>query len=359
MRASYMEIDLEAFKSNINEIKKYVGDGIELMPVIKANGYGTYINYQKEILNQFNIVAIAIAEEGTTLRRIGYRKEIFCLNQPDISDIDSILRSKITIGISSKEFLEEILRRKDKFVVHLEIETGMGRTGIALEELDDFINEIKKSDNITVEGIYTHFSVADTDEEYTKLQIQKFNKALEIAERKLGKLKYVHTSASNGILNFRESNFNLVRPGLIMYGYESFKGAGQKIKLKPIAKLIATINFIKTVKAGESVSYGRRFIAQKDTRVATVPLGYADGIRRGNLEKGYVVINGKKAKIIGTICMDSFMVDVTDIPEAKVGTKVFIWDNNMITLDEIAENLGTINYEILSTISNRIPRIFV
>ena len=354
MRASYMEVDLDAFRANINEIQKYVGSGVTLMPVVKANCYGTYINSRKDILNEFQIVAVAMAEEGAELRKNGYQNEIFCLNQPDITDLEQIVENNITIGLSSKEFLKD-----ENIRVHLEIETGMGRTGIRVEELEDFIDEIREAKNIMVEGIYTHFSVADTDREYTESQIEKFKKAVRIAENKLGKLKYVHCSASNGILNFKDSNFNLVRPGLIMYGYESFEGAKKKINLTPVAKLVSTINFLKNVRAGESISYGRRFIADKDMVVATVPIGYADGIRREYRESGYVVIHGKKAKIIGTICMDSFMVDVTDILNVKVGSKVYIWDNEAITLDEIADQLGTINYEILCTISNRVPRIFV
>lgn len=359
MRASYMKVDLDAFKANINEIQKYVGDSITLMPVVKANCYGTYINHREDILNEFKIVAVAIAEEGAVLRQTGYQNEIFCLNQPDVTDFEQIVENNITIGLSSKEFLDEISDKKENIKVHLEIETGMGRTGISIDDLEEYIDKIKELGNITVEGIYTHFSVADTDEEYTKSQIEKFKKAVEISESKLGKLKYVHTSASNGILNFKDSNFNLVRPGLIMYGYESFEGAGKKINLKPVAKLVSTINFIKKVPKGGSVSYGRRFIADKDILVATVPLGYADGIRRDYWREGYVVINGKRAKIIGTVCMDSFMIDITDIPDVKVGSKVYIWDNEVITLDEIAKKLGTINYEVLSIISNRVPRKFI
>lgn len=359
MRASYMEVDLNAFKFNINEIQKYVGNDVTLMPVVKANCYGTYINHRVDILNQFKIVAIAASEEGAVLRKSGYKNEIFCLNQPNLTDIDEIVENNITIGISSKEFLCAISKRKEKFNVHIEIETGMGRTGVNLSDLEDFIQEIKNAPNITVEGIYTHFSVADRDYEYTNLQIEKFKKAVVSVENELGKLKYIHTSASNGILNFKDSNFNLVRPGIIMYGYESFEGAKSKINLKPVSKLISTINFIKNVEKGESISYGRTYIASKEIRVATVPLGYADGMRRSYSKEGYVVVNGKKAKIIGTICMDSFMIDVTDIPNVKEGTKVYIWDNEIITLDEIAKKLNTINYEILSIISSRVPRKFV
>ena len=359
MRTSYMEVNLDAFLSNVNEIKKYVGSNVTIMPVVKANCYGTYINFRKDILNKFKIIAVAFPNEGLDLRKVGYENDIFCLNQPDITAFEEIVENNITIGLSSIEFLKEISNKKEKIKVHLEIETGMGRTGIGIDELESFIDIIKKSDNITVEGIYTHFSVADTDEKYTREQIKKFKTAINIVEENLGKLKHIHTSASNGILNFKDANFNMVRPGIIMYGYESFDGASQKIKLKPVAKLISNINFIKDVKSGESISYGRKFIADKNLKVATVPIGYADGIRRQYFENGYVVINNVKAKIIGTICMDSFMVDVSGIPNVGVGTKVYIWDNEIITIDEIAKSLGTINYEIISTISDRVPRIFI
>lgn len=172
-------------------------------------------------------------------------------------------------------------------------------------------------------------------------------------------LKYIHSQASNGILNTEDDLCNLVRPGIVMYGYESFEGAKSKLDLKPVAKLKAKINFIKTIQKGESVSYGRRFIAEKETKVATVQIGYADGIRRALTNNGEVVINGKKANIIGTVCMDSFMIDVTAIPDVKVGDEVYIWDNKIITLDDIAKRCNTINYEILCCIGSRVKRSFI
>lgn len=359
MRSSCMEIDLTSFKYNIKEIKNYVGEDIKIMPVIKANAYGTYINSQIQYMNSFDIVAVALVEEGRTLRELGYKNEILILNQPDILDLDCILLNKLTVGLSNIQFLEEVIKRKEKIKVHLEIETGMGRTGISLDKLDDYIRKIKKYGLIDVEGIYTHFSAADVDKEYTHSQIKSFETAVKKVEKYFGNLKYIHSSASNGILNFEDAKFNTIRPGIIMYGYEPFKGAYDKINLKPVAKLQARINFVKTLKAGESVSYGRKFIADKDIKIATVPIGYADGIRRVLSENGEVVINGKKAKIVGTICMDSFMVDVTEIPEVEVGTVAYIWDNEIITLEEIAEKCDTINYEILSTISSRVPRKFI
>lgn len=317
MRNNIMEISISNFKQNIDEIRKFTDSKMTIMPVIKANAYGTYLNKNLKVINDFEIVAVANVYEALEIRKIGFEKEILILNQPDIVSIDDIIESNATIGLSSVEFLNEIIKRNDKLKVQLEIETGMGRTGIFIEELEDFILKIKSSKNIIVDGIYTHFPIADKDIEFTNKQIEKFNKAVETA-KKYFDLKYIHCQASNGILNTEDSICNTIRPGIIMYGYESFENAKQKINLKPVAKLKSRINFIKKIQKDESVSYSRKFIAPKETIVATVPLGYADGIRRSLFGKGEVVIHGKKAPIVGVICMDSFMVDVTNIPNVKV-----------------------------------------
>lgn len=178
MSGAIMEVELSAFRHNINEIKKFLNKNKTIMPVVKANGYGTYLNKRLDILNEFEIVAVAMVSEAEEIRDLGYKKEIFVLNQPLIDDIDTISKKEITIGLSSKEFLEEAIKRNLKIKVHLEIETGMGRTGIYLDELEDFINKIKNSPNIEVEGVYTHFSSADDNPEFTKFQIEKFNKAV-------------------------------------------------------------------------------------------------------------------------------------------------------------------------------------
>lgn len=357
MRSSVMEVDLSAFEYNMNEIQKFVGENITLMPVIKANAYGTYINTRIDAIKKYKIVAIAIADEAKVIRDAGFTGDILILNQPDINDIDEITKQNVSFGLSSIEFLNELISKRKQVKVHLELETGMGRTGIAKEELETFCFKIKQNPFIKVEGIYTHFSVADTDESYTNMQIERFNEGLDIVEKYFGNLKYIHHSASNGILNFKNSRCNTVRPGIIMYGYEPYEGAYNKIDIKPVAKLKSRINFIKTIKAGDSVSYGRMFIADRETRVATVPIGYADGIRR-SMTGFEVAVNGKKVKIIGKVCMDSFMIDVSNIENVKVGDEVYIWDNDLVTLDDIAQKCDTINYEILSGIQIRVPRVF-
>ena len=355
MRPTIMEIDKKLFKENIEKIRKYVGK--EVLPVIKANGYGTHINKELDIINDFNIVGVAITDEAIELRKLGYKKSILVLNQPDIDEIDEIINNNITIGISSKEFLNKLIKRKEKVVVHIEIETGMNRTGVKLEDLEEFIDKLIKHKNIIIEGIYSHLSCADYDFEYTNRQIDIFKKAVEIAKRKINNIKYIHIEASNGLLNFNLDFTNLVRAGIIMYGYDSFDGSNKIINYKPIAKLKTKITYIKEINKNESVSYGRHFISKKKMKVATIPIGYADGLRRLLSNVGEVIINNKKCQILGSICMDSCMIDVTDI-DAKVGDTVYIWDNKLITLDDIAQKCNTINYEIISTISERVKRVF-
>ncbi len=358
MRPTIMEVNIKNFNENINYIQEYVGHK-KLIPVIKANGYGTYINKNLELINKFDIVSVAIVQEAVELRKLGFKKEILVLNQPYVDDIEEIEEYNITVGISDISFLEELIKRKSNVNVHLEIETGMNRTGININHLEEFIDKTKENKNIVVEGVYTHLSSADFDEEYTNMQLDKFKQAVEIVKKYFENIKYIHSSASNGLLKFDDGVSNYVRPGIIMYGYESYDGIKEIINIKPIATLKTKITFIKEINKGEAISYSQKFIFKDKMKIATIPIGYADGFRRELFEKGEVVINNQKAKIVGTICMDSCMVDVTNIENVTVGTDVYIWDNKIITLEEIAKKCNTINYEILCTISNRVPRVLV
>lgn len=357
-RPTIMEVNLKNFKYNIEQIKKIIPSETKIMPVIKANAYGTYINYKLDIINEFDIVAVAITDEGEKIRNIGYNKEIFILNQPDILEIDKIIKNNLTVGVCSKQFIKKIGEKNEKVKIHIEIETGMQRTGIKVSELYDFIEEIKKYNNIEIEGVYTHIHSAE-NKEYTNKQLEIFDEAVSILKNKVGNIKYIHCSASSAILNYSQEKYNLVRPGIIIYGYKSGEEIENKINLKPICKLKSKITFLKTVKKGESIGYGGSYITSKETKVATIPIGYADGFRRCLSNKWYVLIKGKKVPIIGKICMDSFMADVTELEDVKEGDDVYIWDNENIKLDEIANACETINYEILSTISERVLRKFI
>ncbi len=356
-RPVYMEVNLENFKYNVKQIQEYVGNDVKLMPVIKANGYGTYINKKLEIVDMFDIVAVANVDEAVFLRNLGYNKELFVLNQPFETEIEKIIDYNIVVGISSYDFANKLAETNKKVKVHVEIGTGMGRTGVHPYKIDKFLNSL--SSNIEVEGIYTHFSAADIDEEYSRHQLHSFNAAVNTAKEILGNIKYIHAAASNALLNMPEAHFNLVRPGIILYGYPGADDTFEKISLKPVSKLKATVTFLKTVEKGTSIGYSRSYITTKETKVATIPIGYADGFRRDFSNGWEVLINGKRVPIIGKVCMDSFMADVTELDDVKLGDEVVIWDNENITLEQLAEKCNTINYEILCTISDRVPRKFI
>ena len=356
-RPTFLEIDLNNFKYNVQKIKELVGPNVEIMPVIKASGYGTYINRRLDIINMFNIVAVATVDEAVELRKLGFLNEIFVLNQAYSSEIEKIIDYDITVGISSYDFAEHLKAVGKDVKVHIEIGTGMGRTGVHPYRLEKYLKNL--GDNIKVEGIYTHLSSADIDDEYSKKQIESFNVAIEKAKEIVGDIKYIHAAASNALINYPEARYNLVRPGIILYGYEASDDTLDKIDLKPVAKLKSKVTFLKVVEPGTSIGYSRSFVTRRETKVATVPLGYADGFRRTFSNGWEVLINDVKVPIVGKVCMDSFMVDVTELEDVEIGDEVIIWDNKNIKLEELAKECDTINYEILSCIGPRVPRKFI
>ena len=354
-----LEISKKAFLNNVNSIKKYVGDNIFIMPVVKANAYGTYINKNIELMSLFGIVAVSNVDEAIELRIKGFNNDIFVLNQPLINDIDKIVQYDIIVGVCSLDFLKVADKKNKRMRVHIELETGMGRTGVLNNELVSFLEGLKLFSNIIVEGVYTHLASADVDFKFTDKQLKKFNDQLLLVKHYFPDIKYIHSSASSGILNADlVGNCNLVRPGMILYGYQSCKSCYDKIKLEPVAKLKSKISYLKKISVGDSVSYGRSYVADVERVVATVACGYADGVRRELSNKGYVVIKGVRCKIIGKVCMDSFMVDVSEVKDVSINDDVYIFDNNLVTLDEIALICETINYEILSCIGERVERKF-
>ena len=357
-RPTVMEISLENAKYNIEKIKEKLPSNTEIMPIIKAEGYGTYLNRNIDFLNMFSIVGVAIVEEGVFLRKMGYKGEIFVLNQSYKEEIPDIIENDLSIGISSDSFIKELGKEKSNVKVHIEIGTGMGRTSIKPERVEEYVSNINKYKNIKIEGTYTHLSSADCDIEYSKSQIQSFKKAIKTMKDLNLNLKYIHAFASSAILNFKEPEFNLVRPGILLYGYLPDKCFEGEIDVKPIATLKSRVTLIKTVPENFSIGYSRSFITKRKTKVATIPIGYADGYKRVLSNKGYVFINNKKAPIIGKVCMDSIMADITEIENVNTGDEVILFDDKNITVDEIAELCGTINYEILSSITARVPRVF-
>lgn len=354
-----MDVNIENFIYNYEQIKNFVGEAVDIMPVFKDNAYGSFINHNIELINKLDIkiIGVAIIDEGIKLRELGYTGDILVLNQPFFEEICFADKYNLTVSVASISLLNKLVNSNGNYKIHIEIETGMGRTGLKLEELEEFLEIAKNSKNILVEGIFTHFSSSDSDINYTNKQIAVFAKAVNIAKEKIN-LKFVHCCNSAGIINFTDAHFNLVRPGLILLGYYPDEKLKNKIHLKPVLTLKSKISFLKEVPENTYISYSKDFCTNRISKIATVPIGYADGLRRSLSNKGNVVINGKIAPIVGKICMDCFMVDVTEI-NANVNDEVYIWDNENISVEDIARMYDTINYEVISSLSERIPRNFI
>ena len=366
MRSTFLEVNLDNISYNIKQIKKFVGNEIELMPVIKANAYGLGADSLKNVLeeNKIEKVAVAIVDEAIKLRNSGFNMDIIILNEVLETEAEDIIKYNLIPAVSIYEIAEKInYYSKEKGVttkIHIEVDTGMGRVGLKPKDVLGFVEKITDNlKNIKIEGIYTHFSSADTSKEYTLMQIEEFDKVIKSLKDNGFSFKYVHASASGGILNFKNAHYNMVRPGIAIYGYYPDESMKKILELKPAAKLKSNVVFIKEVEKGTCISYGRTFTASKKTRIATVPIGYADGIRRSLSNKGRVFINGKYAPIIGNVCMDNFMIDITEIPNVKIGDEVILWDNENILLEEIADICDTINYEILCGIGDRVNRKYI
>lgn len=364
MRKSYLEVNLNNFYDNLKIIKNKVGNNVILAPVIKADGYGTGAVALKNILeeNGIKVVAVATTDEAEELRKNDFNMEIISLNELDISEAKEVVDLNVTPAVSRMDVVEainvEAIKQNKVINLHIEVDTGMGRVGLKPEQMLDFAKEISKLSNVHIEGIFTHFSSADSSKEFTEKQIKVFKETVKELEEAGFEFKYKHAGASSGILFFDDAYFNMVRPGIIMHGYMPDKSIENKWGFKPTTRMYSKIAFVKEVEKDTPIGYSRTYVTPSKKTIATVPLGYADGIRRALSNKGRVYINGKYAPIVGNVCMDNFMIDVTGI-DVKVGDRVYIWDNENITLEEVADICGTINYEILCDISKRVTRKYI
>ncbi|MEG1048310.1 MAG: alanine racemase [Bacilli bacterium] len=360
-RVTKLIIDKTKIKNNIDSIQNYIGDNVEIMPIIKANAYGTHINYCLDILNKFKIVGVALVDEAVTIRKSGYKGNIFVLYPPVETEYQEIIKKKLIINGSNILSLQTLnnLCKDEVIDIHIEIETGMGRTGIKENEINDFIKSVKKLPHINIIGAFTHFASSNKDLKFTKLQIDRFNNALNIIKDNNIELKNIHVCNSGAIFTFKNSYYNMVRIGLLLYGYYPNERYKNEINLSPAVSLKTKINFLKCIDIDETVGYNKNFVAKRKSIIATIPFGFGDGLI--GLETGipYVIVNNKKAKIIG-ICMDNMMIDVTNIDNVNYDTEVIIWDNDKITIEQIASWIPDLcSYEILCTLSERIPREFV
>jgi len=369
--SNWIEIDLDAIAQNVRNIKKLIGEKKELMAVVKGNGYGHDILEISSIVlkNGATRLAVARLEEGIFLRKAGIAVPILVLGLTLEQQVELLVSYDITPTVCKYETIEKLskfaLKEEKTVKVHIKVDTGMGRIGIFPNHVLDFVKKVKAFKNIEIEGIFTHFSVADEkDKAYTEAQFKKFIEVLTILEKEGIKIPVKHVGNSATLLDFPYMWLDLVRPGISIYGLYPSTEVQETVKLIPAHSFKTRIIFLKELPVGESIGYGRTYTTTKRrTKVASLPVGYADGYSRLLSNQGEVLVRGRRFLIIGRVCMDQTMIDVTNLPQVKVGDEVVLWGRQgreEITVEEIADKIGTINYEIVHLPDKkRVPKLFI
>ncbi len=367
MRVTRAEVDLSAIKYNINQVAKRVGPNVRILGVMKANAYGHgLVPVAKAAIDAgVSYMGVALADEGIELRQ-HTAVPILVFSPPFENSLESYVRFNLDATITSVETahaLNEVARTAHKKArVQIKVDTGMGRIGFLPEVAVDAIRAVANLDSIEVTGVYSHFATSDeSNKEFARRQLLGFKKIVA-AVKDLGLTSVLfHMANSGAILDMPDTFFDMVRPGIMSYGYYPSPDTSESVDIRPALNLKSSVALIKNVKAGTSVSYGRKYFTKRDSRIALVPIGYGDGFTRLLTGKGAVLIKGKRYPIAGTITMDHLMVDVGSDFEVQQGDEVVLIGRSgaeSITAWEIASKLGTIPYEVLCMLNNRIPRIY-
>lgn len=365
-------INLDAVAENFVQMKNNLKSGTRIIAVVKADGYGLGAIPIAQMVEPYDYIwgfGVATVEEAIILRDNGITKPILLLSFTFPEDYDDIVRYDLQPTVFKLSMAKELSRaavgQKKEVFVHIAVDTGMSRIGFA-DEQDSIsvIADIKKLPNVKMEGIFTHFARADEKDKGPALaQMNRFEVFLRQLECAGIHIPLRHCSNSAGIMQISEANMDLVRAGISIYGmYPSDDVARTPVSLTPVMELKSHITYIKTVKKGTQIGYGGTYTAPAQMRIATIPVGYADGYARSLSNKGYVLVRGQRAPIVGRICMDQFMVDVSQIPEAAEFDEVTLLGrdgNEIITMEYLGDISGRFNYEFACNISKRVPRVYL
>ena len=367
----FASVDLEALISNVKEIER-LSHGKGIIAVIKANGYGHGSVPIAEVLEPMRAVhgfAVATCEEALKLREAGINKPIIILGYEFPENYPDIIKSDIGVAVfkedQAKLLSEEAVRQGKTALFHVAVDTGMSRIGVSPDEIGvDTVRYFKKIKNVRLFGAFTHFARADEGaggREATERQIEKFSHFLELSRQAGITYEKIHISNSAGIIDYPDTQSDLVRAGIILYGLLPSENYSKLTGFSPVLELKSHIVYIKYVERGTPVSYGGTYVAQEKRRVATIPVGYGDGYPRTLSNKGWVLIRGKKAPILGRVCMDQFMVDVTDIPKAVEYDEVTLIGRDgseSISMETLGDLSGRFNYELACCLTDRVPRVY-
>jgi alanine racemase len=355
---TYASINLAALAHNLSHIRRYLAPGCQVMGIVKANAYGHGAVETAQALARQGIERLAVAslEEGIALRQAGLSTSIVVLGalfEEQISDLIAHRLSALAKATHSHQ---------TPYLIHLKVETGMGRLGFSPEELGSLLDDPLLRNPLQVEGMMTHLADADgKDSTFTERQLETFEVVLEQVRQRGLTIPLVHAANSAAIVRFPGAHFSLVRPGIMLYGYHTLPDTVPPPDLRPVLSLHTTIVQLRTLPQGGAVSYNGTFVATRPTRIAVLPIGYADGYSRRLSHRGSVLIQGRRAPIVGLVCMDMIMVDVTDLPPVQVGETVTLigqQGKESIWADELAGWIGTIPYEVLCGIGSRVPRLY-
>jgi alanine racemase len=370
-RPTWAEISLTALKHNYLTIKNHLTAGAQLMAVVKADAYGHGAVECSRALESIGAdwFGVALVEEGVELRQAGIVRPIFCLGGFWRGQADDVVAHDLTVAVFRLDQAEELdakAREAGRVAnFHLKVDTGMGRLGLRLDDLAEFARSLSQFRHIKLDGVMTHFADADGDDPaYTDAQIARYDEAVRIL-RELGfNPSWRHLANSAGIHAYPQSHGNLARAGATLYGLsrDVLSSKLEPFDLRPVMSLHSRIVMLKTAPARASLGYGCTFTTERESRVATIPIGYADGLRRAHSNNGRVLVRGEFAPICGRVSMDLTIIDVTDVPDIAVGDEVIlIGEQNglRITAEDLAEQIGTISYEIVTEISARVPRVYV
>ena len=365
---THATVNLAALAHNLSRIKRYLSQTCEVMAIVKANAYGHgAVDIARALANQgIERFAVASLDEGIELRQVGLSAPIVVLGALFEDQIADLVAHRLTPVVSNGRILPALAKATRShpvpYPIHLKVETGMGRLGFSPEELHSLLDNPVLWSPLQLEGMMTHLADADgTDTAFTEQQLGAFHAMLEQIRQHGLTIPLVHTANSAAIVRFPEAHFSLVRPGIMLYGYHTLPASVPAPDLRPVLSLRTTIVQLRTIPRGGTVSYNRTFVAKRPTRIAVLPIGYADGYSRRLSNRGSVLIQGRRAPIVGLVCMDMSMVDVTDLAPLQVGEIVTLigqQGQESIWADEVASWTGTIPYEVLCGIGSRVPRLY-
>ncbi len=368
LRPSRVEIDVDALANNTRLLKAHVGDDVSIMAVVKADAYGHgAVTVAKTVIaNGANCLAVANLAEAMNLRRAGLDAPLLTLNYAPVASVPLAIANDITLSVYDArlawQFNAAARRLGGRLAVHIKVDTGMGRLGILPAELPDLLRELPMLDYLLVDGIYTHLSVAGEDEAYTAQQVRTFESALQTATRAGCRFRAIHASNSAAAISCRAGSFNTIRPGLLLYGLRPSAARDRIPGLRPAMSWKTVVAQVKTLPANSPVGYGNSYRTRGEETFAVLPVGYADGLRRAPQTWREVLIRGRRAPLAGRVSMEKITVNVSQIPGVGAGDEVVLLGkqgDDEICADEIAGWLGTINYEVVTSISARNPRVVV